>query len=80
MPMLGMAVHPIWLNWNKCIAIKYDYLATMVAVKNAAVVQNIQWQKFPTDTKVGYSFTKKLKLEFIPYGLALEFWGKKEKN
>ena len=44
------------LNWSKFIAIKYEYWVALGVVKNAAVVQNIQWQKFTTDTKIGYSF------------------------
>ena len=28
------------MNWNKFIALKYEYLVTLVVVKNAAVVQN----------------------------------------
>ena len=36
-------------NWNTFIAIKYEYLVTLVVVKKAGVVQNIKWQKFTAD-------------------------------
>ena len=47
---------PNLLNWNTFIVIEYEYLATLVVVKNAVVIQNIWWQNFITDTKIGNSF------------------------
>ena len=51
-------------------------------LKNTVVVQKIQWQKFPFDTKMGHLFELKnnFKWDFIPYGLVLEFQGKKRRN
>ena len=35
---------PNLLNWNKFTAIKYEYLTTLVVVKNSVVIQNIKWK------------------------------------
>ena len=69
---------PNLLNWNKFIAKNYEYLVAPVVIKKATVVQNLQWQKFATNTKISHSFKLKnynIKCDFIPYGLALEFEG-----
>ena len=35
---------PNSLNWNKFIAMNYEYLVTLVVLKNAVVTQNIKWK------------------------------------
>ena len=47
------------LNWNKFIVVKYEYLVTLVVIKNTAFVKNINWPKFTIDTKIGHSFKYK---------------------
>ena len=45
---------PNLLSQNKFRAMKYEYLVTLVVVKNAEVVQSIQWQKLTTDREISF--------------------------
>ena len=41
---------------------KLTILLNKKVVKNAAIIQNMLWQKFTTDTKIADSFKKKYKI------------------